>query len=71
MIYAIIKVSNGSYSVVEEGITDINKAKKNFHTQCASLWNAPDVLDACVMIVDTNLNAVDGYREHITHPQAE
>ena len=71
MKYAIIKVINGNYFIHAEGITDINKAKTQFHTLCASLWNAPDVITACVMIADENLNAVEGYREFISHAVEE
>ena len=67
MVYAIIKVINGNYAIHAEGITDINAAKVSFHGLCQTLWNAPDVLDACVAIVDTNLNVAEGYREHIFH----
>ena len=71
MKYAIIKVSNGSYSVVEEGITDVTKAKKNFHTQCAALWNASDVNTACLAIVDEQLDIVEGYKELVRRDTAE
>lgn len=71
MVYAIIQVSNGSYSVAAEGITDINSAKVQFHGLCQALWNAPNVKSACVMIADENLDAVEGYKEFITHPAAE
>lgn len=67
MKYAIIKVINGNYSIHAEGITDVNAAKVSFHGLCQTLWNAPDVITACVMIIDENLNAVEGYREFITH----
>lgn len=66
MKYAIIKVINGNYSIHAEGITDIGKAKVNFHGLCQTLWNADDVKTACVMIVDENLNAVEDYREYIS-----
>lgn len=69
MVYAIIQVSNGSYSIVAEGITNLDSAKTQFHNLCAALWNAPDVHSACVMIADQNLDAVEGYKEVITHPQ--
>lgn len=71
MKYAIIKVSNGNYVIQEEGIATIEAAKVSFHGQCQSLWNAPDVETACVMIADENLNAVEGYREFISHVQPE
>ena len=58
MVYAIIQISNGNYSVAEEGITDINQAKKSYHLKCAAFWNASDVETACVMLADSNLDAV-------------
>lgn len=67
MKYAIIKVVNGNYSIDAEGITDINSAKVTFHGLCQSLWNAPDVLTACVKIIDENLDTVEDYKEFISH----
>lgn len=71
MIYAIVKVTNGNYAIHAEGISDLNSAKTQFHTLCASLWNAPDVETACVMVVDTNLDVVQGYKEFISHVEQE
>lgn len=67
MKYAIIKVVNGSYSIHAEGITALENAKVSFHGLCQTLWNAPDVLSAHVMIVDEQLDPVDGYKEYIHH----
>ena len=67
MKYAIIKVINGGYFIHAEGITDINSAKVQFHGLCQSLWNASDVLKATAIIADENLDAVEGYKEVITH----
>ena len=67
MVYSIIKVVNGSYSIHAEGITDLASAKVNFHGLCQTLWNAPDVLAAYVMIADEQLDAVEGYKEYIHH----
>lgn len=67
MKYAIIKVINGNYSVHAEGITDLGAAKTQFHGLCQTLWNAPDVTSAYVMIVDEQLDAVEGYKEYIHH----
>lgn len=72
MKYAIIKVINGNYSVHAEGITDLASAKVQFHGLCQTLWNAPDVVTAYVMLADEQLDAVDGYKEFIHHePQSE
>lgn len=67
MKYAVIKVINGNYFIHAEGITEIASAKTQFHGLCQTLWNADDVITACVKIVDENLDAVEGYREFISH----
>jgi hypothetical protein len=67
MKYAIITCINGTYQVQAEGITDLAMAKVNFHGLCQTLWNAPDVLDAYVEIVNEQLDVVDGYKEYIHH----
>lgn len=69
MKYAVLKVVNGANSVVAEGITDLDRAKTTFHTQCASLWNASEVVLGAVMIVDEQLRLVNGYHEVITHEE--
>ena len=74
MKYAIVKVINGNYSVHAEGITAVASAKTMFHGLCQTLWNAPDVITGEVMIVDENLDCVEGYKEfihHETQPQPE
>ena len=72
MKYSVIQCVNGSNKIVAEGITDLSFAKVKFHSLCQTLWNAPDVLTGEVMIVDEQLNCVEGYREFIHHdPQPE
>lgn len=70
MKYAIIKCSNGAFAIESEW-SDITKAKVQFHGVCRTLWNSPDVLTAKVMIVDEQLNCVEGYREYIFHETEE
>lgn len=67
MKYAIIKVINGNYFVHTEGITTTESAKTTFHGVCQTLWNASDVITAEVMIVDEQLDCVEGYKENIHH----
>lgn len=67
MKYAIVKVINGHYFIHAEGITELSAAKVQFHGLCQTLWNAPDVLSAHVMIADEQLNVVEGYIEYIHH----
>lgn len=64
MKYAIITCINSNFAVKAE-YDALDKAKVGFHTQCASLWNAEDVLDAEISIVDENLTTV--VTEHIHH----
>lgn len=70
MKYAIIKVINSNYYIHAEGITSIASAKVQFHGLCQTLWNAPDVTTAYVMIADEQLDAVEGYKEFIHHEPA-
>lgn len=67
MKYAVLKVVNGNFSVAAEGFTEKAKAIVNYHGVCQTLWNAPDVLDGAVMIVDEKLRQVEGYHELIHH----
>ena len=67
MKLAIIKCINGNYFIHAEGITSLESAKTQFHGLCQTLWNAPDVLTAEVMIVDEQLDCVEGYKEYIHH----
>ena len=74
MKLAIIKVINGNYFIHAEGITSLESAKTQYHGLCQTLWNAPDVLDAHVMIADEQLDCVEDYKEYIHHepqPQPE
>lgn len=67
MKYAILKCINGNYFVHAESMTDLSTAKTAFHGLCQTLWNASDVLNAYVMIVDEQLDCVEGYKEFIHH----
>lgn len=67
MKYAVIKVINGAYSIHAEGFTSLEDAKVNYHGLCQTLWNAPDVTTAYVMIADEQLDAAEGYKEFIHH----
>lgn len=71
MKYAIIKVINGNYFIHAEGITELANAKTQFHGLCQMLWNASDVINAYVIIVDEQLDVVEGYKEYIHHAAAE
>ena len=55
MKYAVVKCSNGSFSVVSEW-DELSKAIVNFHNTCTALWNAEDVHSACIAICDEEMN---------------
>lgn len=67
MKFAVLKVINGNFFVHTEGFTDLSSAKVSYHDLCKTLWNAPDVISATVMIVDENLSVIENYREFIKH----
>ena len=67
MKMAIVKVINDNFFIHAEGITTVEAAKTQYHGLCQTLWNAPDVITAEVMIVDEQLDCVEGYREYIHH----
>ena len=69
-MYAILKCINGNYAVHAEGITTVEAAKVQFHGLCQTLWNAPDVISAHVMIADEQLDPVEGYKEFVHHESA-
>ena len=69
MEYAVIKVVNGAYAIHSEGWTDLEKAKVNFFGLCQNLHNASDVKTACCMIIDENLDNVEGYKELVNHSE--
>lgn len=67
MTYAIIECVNGGFFVRAEGIASLEAAKTQYHARCQVLWNAADVKSAYIMIVDTQLDVVEGYKEFIHH----
>lgn len=67
--YYVIQSSNGNVSIVSEW-DDLTKAIVAYHDRCKALWNAKDVIEGIVEIVySMDLNVVNGYVEHIRHPQ--
>ena len=69
--FAVIKCVNGNFEIAAEGFTDLAKAKVSFHGLCQTLWNAPDVQTASVIIVNENFYEVTGYHEVIEKVVAE
>lgn len=71
MKYAIVKVVNGNYFIHAEGFTSVEAAKISYHGLCQTLWNAQDVISAYAMIVDEQLDVVEGYKEYIHHKPSD
>lgn len=71
MNYAIIKVSNGNFSILSEHGNNLEGAIVKFHQESANLWNSKDVEMAQLKIVDEFLNTVQGMSETIKHEQSE
>ena len=67
MNYALIQCVNGNFSILSEHGSNLQAARVAFHDRCKILWNAPDVIEGFVAIVDSNLTYVDGKIEKITH----
>ena len=68
MKYALIQCVNGNFSIVSEHGDNLQAARVAFHDRCKILWNASDVIEGYVAIIDSNLTYVDGKIEVITHP---
>lgn len=66
MKYFVVKVVNGNPAIVSEH-SDEQSALVKFHDVCKTHWNASDVLDATIAILDENLDAYKGYKEHVHH----
>ena len=70
MKYYVVQSVNGIVSVVSEW-EDLNGAKVSYHDRCKILWNASDVITGYVIIMDSQLNTVEKYKEVITHNAPE
>lgn len=70
MQYAIIKVVNGNFAVAVE-TNDEKQANVNFHDLCTTLWNADDVSQAFVAIVNQHLSILKSETIYNTIEAAE
>ena len=51
MKYSVIVCTNGVFKIQAEDLAK-EQAIVNFHSTCTTLWNAPDVEKAAVVVVD-------------------
>lgn len=68
MKYYVLKSANGNVSIDSEW-SDLNSAKVAYHNTCKVFWNASDVIEGFVAIVDSQLDTLQGYKEFISHPE--
>lgn len=68
----VMEVSNNN--LIKNDITEWNLsrpgkkgAKVDYHTKCATYWNAPDVITGTVKILNEQLNTFEGNSEDISH----
>ena len=67
MKYYVIKSANRNVSIDSEW-SDLNSAKVAYHNACKVFWNASDVINGYVAIIDSQLDTLPGYKEYISHP---
>lgn len=67
----VTQVVNGNMTVVSEKNNDPQGAKVAFHSTATSLWNAVDVTEAELKILDEQMNTYEDFDEHITHAVVE
>ena len=68
MNHAVITCVNGSFKIEAEGYNSLESAKVFYAGKWENLLNAPDVIMGEIMIINENLECVEGYREKISHP---
>ena len=69
MKYAIIQVTDGTYTLVGE-YGNIKAAEVNFHTLVAALYNETSFTNCMVKIMDENLDTVEKVFIHNEQTQA-
>lgn len=67
MRYCVATCNNGNFIILSEHGEDLNSARMSWHAYCRTYINTPEVLDATVSIVDSNLDRVKNFTEVIHH----
>ena len=66
MKYAVITVTDGHFIIRSEW-GDKEGAKKAYFSLASALLNDTGFSEGYIAIIDSNLDVVEGYKEHITH----
>ena len=65
MTYDVIQKVNGNTLIVSSWTDNLNGAKQAFHERCKLLYSDTDTTSGVVVILDDNLDVVDGKKEFI------
>ena len=66
MKYAVITITDGNFLIRSEW-GDKEGAKKAYFSLASALLNDTGFSEGYIAIIDSNLDVVEGYKEHITH----
>ena len=69
--FAVVSVVNGVFNIDSEWGDNLQGARVAYHQRCATLWNAMDVVEAVVRLVNKDFVTYTNYFEGISHPQEE
>lgn len=65
MNYDVIQKVNGNTLIVSSWADNLNGAKQAFHERCKLLYADAETTSGVVVILDDNLDVVDGKKEFI------
>lgn len=68
MRYAVITITDSNFLIRSEW-GDKDGAKKAYFSLASALLNDTGFSEGYIAIIDSNLDVVEGYKEHITHTQ--
>lgn len=67
----VLQNVEGNITNVSTWVDNITGAKKAYHDRCGLLWGEKDVTNAVVILVDENMDTVDGCKEYIKKEATE
>lgn len=69
--YDVIQKVNGNTVIKSSWPDNIVGAKQAFHETCKQLYADKDTTSGVVVLLDDNLDVVDGKKEYIFKPEAD
>lgn len=67
----VLQNVEGNITNVSTWVDNIAGAKKAYHDRCGLLWVEQEVTNAVVILVDENMDIVDGCKEYIKKEATE